>query len=162
MISGSRSSLPGASAHGIRVRSLVPEDLSYVMELERQGHPHPWPESTFADCFRPDYRLWAAESNGALLGYAVVAYMVDDAHLLNICVSPDARGQGVGRLLLNYLIDAARNDSMDQVILEVRVSNYRAIALYLSEGFVEIGRRAGYYPDGAGREDARVMAVRFT
>lgn len=51
---------------------------------------------------------------------------------------------------------------MKQFILEVRVSNNPAKKLYLSEGFSEIGRRAGYYPDGASREDAVVMALQFT
>lgn len=146
----------------IRVRPLARTDLPAVMELEYLGHSHPWPESTFLDCFKPNYRLWAAERGEELIGYAVVTYMVDEAHLLNICVSPRVRGQGIARWLLRHLIAVAVADGMDQLILEVRVSNDAAAQLYLSEGFSEIGRRAGYYPDGAAREDALVMALRFT
>ncbi|MGX1200997.1 ribosomal protein S18-alanine N-acetyltransferase [Marinobacter sp. MBR-105] len=159
-----KASQPFLDVHNqdVRVRPLVEADLTSVMELECQGHSDPWPKSTFLDCFKPNYRLWAAERGDELIGYAVVAYMVDEAHLLNICVSPRVRGQGVGRWLLRHLIAVAVSDGMEQLILEVRVSNDAATQLYLSEGFSEIGRRAGYYPDGAGREDALVMALRFT
>lgn len=84
---------------GIRVRPMAQSDLPAVMELEYLGYSHPWSESTFIDCFKPNYRLWSVESDAELVGYAVVAYMVDEAHLLNICVSPSARNQGVGSLV---------------------------------------------------------------
>ena len=94
----------------VQVRPLVEADLAAVMELECPGHSHPWPKSTFLDCFKPNYRLWAAERGDELIGYAVVAYMVDEAHLLNICVSPRVRGQGVGRWLLRHPIAVAVAD----------------------------------------------------
>ena len=59
-----------------------------------RGHS-PSGRNHFLDCFKPNYRLWAAERGDELIGYAVVAYMADEAHLLNICVSPRVRGQGV-------------------------------------------------------------------
>lgn len=148
---------------GVRVRPLERTDVVSVMELERLGHSHPWTQAMFLDCFKPGYRLWGVENaGGGLLGYAVVAYLVDEAHLLNICVSPNAQGRGLGRQLLRHLMATAVEDQMVQMILEVRVSNAAANGLYLSEGFSEIGLRRGYYPDGKSREDGRVMALRFT
>ncbi|TNE74147.1 MAG: ribosomal-protein-alanine N-acetyltransferase [Gammaproteobacteria bacterium] len=142
-----------------RVRRLVPEDLPMVLDIERQGYSFPWSESVFRDCFRDNYRLWALVSGECLTGYAVVAYMFDEAHLLNICISPKIRGAGAGRLLLRHLLAESSRDGMEQMILEVRVSNDVASALYLSEGFSEIGVRPNYYPAADGREDARVMAL---
>ena len=52
----------------------------------------------------------------------------------------------------------SRRHQADTAFLEVRASNRPAIALYLSEGFSEVGQRRGYYPDGEGREDALVFA----
>lgn len=144
------------------IRTLASEDMEQVMELERLGHSHPWSEGIFRDCFKDGYRLWALEQDHRVLGFAVVNYLFDEAHLLNICVHPQLRGQGAGRQLLQHALAESVKDGMVCMILEVRDSNRAAIELYAGEGFREIGRRRGYYPDGPGREDARVMALRFT
>ncbi|MEX2476147.1 ribosomal protein S18-alanine N-acetyltransferase [Marinobacter sp.] len=141
------------------IRALVPEDLADVLEMEVRSYSHPWSEAVFRDCFRPDYRLYACDCGAALGGYAIVAYLFDEAHLLNLCVPPERRREGVGRQLLRYLIARAAHEGMKQALLEVRVSNLSAIALYESEGFRGIGRRPGYYPAADGREDASVMAI---
>ncbi|KPQ27473.1 MAG: ribosomal-protein-alanine acetyltransferase [Marinobacter excellens HL-55] len=158
----SSSILREIQAYGLDVRSLVKGDLPQVLELERLGYSHPWTEAVFLDCFKDTYRLWALVQEGDLRGYAVVSYMVDEAHLLNICIHPRVRGQGAGRQLLRHVLAASLKDGMGQMILEVRQSNVAAAMLYRSEGFEEIGRRPGYYPDAAGREDALVLAYRFT
>lgn len=145
----------------LAIRALAPEDMPAVLEIERQGYSHPWGEPVFRDCFRDNYRLWAACHGDELVGYAVVAYMFDEAHLLNLCVHPAWQGQGAGRRLLRHLLKEAAREQIWQTILEVRLSNEAAYQLYLAEGFAEIGRRPGYYPGADGREDARVMAFRF-
>lgn len=145
----------------LEIRLLVREDLPQVLDIERQSYSHPWAEAVFQDCFRENYRLWAACQGDLLVGYAVVAYMLDEAHLLNLCVHPACQGQGFGRQLLRHLLAEAGRERICQTILEVRLSNDGAHRLYLAEGFDEIGRRPGYYPAAHGREDARVMAFRF-
>ena len=82
-----------------------------------------------------------------------------EAHILNICIDPDAQSHGPGRRLLRTLVRIARAQNAERVFLEVRPSNPRAIALYFDEGFNEIGRRPRYYPAHTGREDAIVMAM---
>ena len=83
---------------------------------------------------------------------------VGECHLLNLCVHPDWQGRGLGRRLLLRLFAIGKANNADTAFLEVRASNRRAIALYESEGFCEIGLRRGYYPAGDKREDAIVMA----
>ena len=142
------------------IRPLCEGDLANVMELELQSYSHPWTKGVFLDCFRPGYRLWALDQEGAeLMGYAVVAYLFDEAHLLNLCIGPQHRRSGAGRFLLRHLIAAAAQDRMRRVILEVRQSNHAAIDLYLREGFELIGERPGYYPAAVTREDACVLAL---
>lgn len=141
------------------IRALEPEDLPEVLEIERCSYSHPWSEAVFRDCFRADYRLWGYLREGSLGGYAVVAYLFDEAHLLNLCVAPGFRREGVGRQLLRQLAAQAADDGMTQTILEVRVSNLGAVALYESAGFRIIGNRPDYYPAVKGREDAIVMAL---
>ncbi|TGN38126.1 ribosomal protein S18-alanine N-acetyltransferase [Marinobacter confluentis] len=144
------------------VRLLRDQDLPDVLEIERTGYSFPWTESVFRDCFRPDYRFWGVFVVGELAGYAVVAYMADDAHLLNICISGRNRRSGLARHLLRHLVREAATDGMVQVLLEVRVSNQAAAELYLTEGFADIGRRPGYYPSSSGREDARVLSLKVS
>jgi len=150
-----------ARESGFRIRSLHQDELPEVLEIERLGYSHPWTEAVFRDCFRDNYRLWAAEDDSGLLGYAVVANLFDEAHLLNLCVHPRHRGRSIGRGLLQYVVTEAARESMCQVLLEVRASNIPAIRLYSGEGFEDIGRRPEYYPGPDGREDARVMVFRF-
>lgn len=141
------------------IRALCEDDLPEVIDIECQGYSFPWSESVFRGCFRPDYRLWALEMRDRLSGYAVVAYMAGEAHLLNLCVATGDRRSGAGRRLLRHLVAESARDGMSQVLLEVRDSNASAMDLYASEGFSVIGRRPGYYPGGQEREDALVMAL---
>ena len=83
---------------------------------------------------------------------------VDESHILNLCVHPDWQGQGLGRVLLDHLVAAARSRGAAHLFLEVRASNDAAQRLYLSMGFNEIAQRAGYYPARGGRESALVFA----
>ena len=142
----------------LRIRPLGENDLPDVLDIERQGYSFPWSESVFRGCFRPDYRLWALDKRDRLVGYAVVAYMAGEAHLLNLCIATGERRSGAGRHLLRYLVAESARDGMSQILLEVRDSNTGAMDLYVSEGFAVIGRRPGYYPGGQKREDALVMA----
>ncbi|SFM73391.1 ribosomal protein S18-alanine N-acetyltransferase [Marinobacter zhejiangensis] len=147
---------------GLIIRPLTERDLDAVIEIECLSYSHPWNEGVFQDCFHSNYRLWALEEGGELNGYAIVSYQFDEAHLLNLCVSPVNTGRGLGRRLLRHVLATSAGDGMVAVILEVRESNQPAAALYLGEGFREIGRRPGYYPSAAGREDARVMSLSLT
>jgi ribosomal-protein-alanine N-acetyltransferase len=82
-----------------------------------------------------------------------------EAHLLNLGIAHDWQSQGLGRKFLRHLIEVARVDRADMMFLEVRPSNAKAIQLYLSEGFNEIGMRRNYYPAASGREDAILMGL---
>ncbi|MGP4845720.1 ribosomal protein S18-alanine N-acetyltransferase [Marinobacter sp. 1Y8] len=147
--------------HGLcQIRPLQLSDLDAVNRIELTGYSHPWSETVFRDCFRDDHRLWALENEGhELIGYAIVAYLFDEAHLMNICVAKTKRGEGLGRLLLAHLVGEAFSEKMSVVTLEVRVSNRSAIALYESYGFQRMGQRPGYYPGDSAREDALVLTL---
>jgi len=95
----------------------------------------------------------------AVAGYGILSIGAGEAHLLNICIDPAFRGQGLGRHLLGRLMDIARWNGAERLFLEVRPSNPLAKTLYESVGFTDIGRRPRYYPARNGREDAIVMAL---
>jgi ribosomal-protein-alanine N-acetyltransferase len=97
-----------------------------------------------------------------LIGYCVLMPVVDEMHLLNLCVAPAAQGVGAGLSLLREAVRITRNERLDGLLLEVRPSNHRAIRLYERFGFASIGRRKNYYPARhRSREDAIVMRFSF-
>ncbi len=148
-------------AEAVRIRHLTRADLGKVAEIEARVYPFPWTRGIFADCLRVGYGCWGLEADRHLIGYAIISFGPEEAHLLNICLHPDAQGRGYGRQLLNWSIDQAVAAGSKTLFLEVRPSNRRAIALYRQRGFRRIGRRPGYYPAPRGREDAEVMSLRL-
>ncbi len=143
----------------LRLRSMTAADLEAVSAIEARAYPFPWSLGIFRDCLRVGYRCWLYEHGERIVGYTIMSLAVGEAHILNLCIDPDYQGQGLGRRLLRRLLNLAREGGADTVFLEVRPSNPGALALYLSEGFNEIGRRPGYYPAADGREDALVLAA---
>ncbi|MTV38735.1 ribosomal protein S18-alanine N-acetyltransferase [Duganella radicis] len=134
-------------------------DLADVFALEQSVYPHPWSMANFEDSLSSHYEAWVLrDRDGDLLGYFLLMAAVDEAHLLNVAVSAERQGQGLGRFLLNQSVACARGLGMESVLLEVRPSNTRALEIYERYGFKQIGRRRGYYPAADGqREDAIVM-----
>lgn len=145
--------------HPARFRHMTEADVDNVMAIELLAYPFPWTAQIFTDCIRAGYACLVLERDIELVAYGVLSAAAGEAHILNICVSPEAQGEGLGRRMLRRLIDAARWHRAERVFLEVRPSNPNAIALYDSEGFNEIARRPNYYPAHKGREDAIIMAL---
>jgi ribosomal-protein-alanine N-acetyltransferase len=134
-------------------------DLAEVLELEQTVYPYPWSMANFVDSLASGYQAWVLrDTDGELLGYFLLMAIVDEAHLLNVAVSAERQGQGLGRFLLNQAVACARGLGMESVLLEVRPSNTRALEIYQRYGFQTIGKRKGYYPAAnQQREDAIVM-----
>lgn len=141
------------------LRPMREADLPAVMAIEQRAYAFPWTQGVFRDCLLANHPSWVLVEGGHIIGYAVLSVAADEAHVLNLCTSPDMQGRGHGRRLLRALLQLARGRGAHRVFLEVRPSNAPAIALYHDEGFNEIGRRPRYYPARDGREDALVMAL---
>ena len=138
---------------------MLEEDLEQVMAIELASYSHPWTRGIFRDCLRVGYYCQILEIENCICGYAVMSEAVGEAHILNVCVSPEHQGEGLGKILIEYLLDSARRMSADIVLLEVRPSNKKAVSLYHDMGFCEVGTRKNYYPDHNGREDALILAL---
>jgi ribosomal-protein-alanine N-acetyltransferase len=146
----------------LRCREMHRSDLPTVLHIERACYEFPWSEGIFRDCLRMGYSSWVATNTlDEILGYGLMSYAMDEAHILNICVDPDNWRRGIGSYLLDHLLTQARQHRVDWVLLEVRRSNQAAIGLYQGVGFHEIGERRNYYPAVKGREDALVLGRRL-
>jgi len=148
----------------VNIRPIDVKDLSNVMEIERSCYPIPWSESVLKESLVGNNECWLIEYKGMLSGHTIVSNVLDEVHLLNICIAPNFSRKGLGRVLLQYLISVAEERKAAVFFLEVRASNRSAIDLYFSEGFNEVGLRPNYYPseDGSGREDALLMTLELS
>jgi [ribosomal protein S18]-alanine N-acetyltransferase len=141
----------------VRLRAMTVDDLSAVMVLEDELFaPDTWTRAMYRDELsqRDTRHYLVAEDDDAVVGYAGLIAYDDEAHVATLGVAAGRQGEGIGTLLLDALLAEADRRS-PVVLLEVRAENEVAQGLYRRRGFVEIGRRRGYYqPSG---EDAVVM-----
>jgi [ribosomal protein S18]-alanine N-acetyltransferase len=147
------------SAPDVVIRPMTEADVSAVVALERASYQFPWSEGIFRDCLRVGYVCRVVSAADGLIGYGVMSVGAGEAHILNLCVDSGFRCQGIGRRMLDYLLDRGAAAGMTEAFLEVRPSNTAAIRLYLSLGFDQVGMRRGYYQAVGGREDAAVLKL---
>jgi [ribosomal protein S18]-alanine N-acetyltransferase len=137
-----------------------PDRLAAVVAVEQRAYTHPWTLGNFSDALQSGYQAQMLLADEVLLGYFVAMKGVDEVHLLNITVAPEYQRQGWAWVMLDALTLWARGQGAQWLWLEVRVSNERAMQVYLNHGYRRVGERKNYYPgDNGQREDAIVMSL---
>lgn len=170
-----------STALHVVLRDMVEADLRAVRRIESAAYQDAWPARIFEQELNNDFaqyrvaverataggdegpaKLWQAlrrrfggSTDGRLVGFIGVWYMVDQLHLVTIAVDPREQGRGIGQRLLLDCFDMAFEAELPAIVLEVRASNEGAQRLYRRFGFRETGRLRGYYKDDG--EDAIVM-----
>ena len=141
----------------ITVRPMVMTDVDGVMAVEHDSFLTPWSRSAFEEELAQNRlaRYIVAEENGMIVGYAGTWLVINEAHVTNVAVSSQRRREGIGRMLMQKLMELARENGMESMTLEVRVSNAAARHLYEQLGFVEAGIRKNYYSET--KEDALIL-----
>lgn len=137
----------------ITIREFEPGDVEAALAMEEVAQPQPWTERIFNDELSAENRTYLVADDGAVCGYGGVMLMGDEAHITNLLVAPDHRGQGIGRRLMIGLIESAIAEGARHLTLEVRSENEAARSLYSRLGLAPVGVRPGYYDDG----DALIM-----
>lgn len=139
----------------IQIVPVTAADLPRLMELERASFSDPWSESAMASTLElPVVRALAAKSDEKIVGFVIAILIPPEGEIADICVASEARGQGIGGLLLQALIC---DSGCTQFWLEVRASNHSARRLYEKMGFESLGLRKNYYQHP--REDAVLMGL---
>ena len=141
------------------IRPMTETDVPAVGAVERAAYQFPWSEGIFRDCVRVGYECRVATLEHSVIAYSVMSVGAGESHILNLCVAEDFRGRGIGKRLLNYMVNRAVALGVDEAFLEVRPTNTTAIGLYRSLGFEQVGVRRGYYQAVGGREDAAVFKL---
>ena len=142
-----------------QLRPMREDDLDAVMQIEPTIYSHPWTRGNFSDSLNSGYSAWVLEQDNKMIGYALLMLVMDEAHLLNLSIAKPQQKLGLGRYLLEHMLNIAKTHKVTNMFLEVRPSNISAIALYENMGFSEMAVRRGYYPAKEGREDAVLMGL---
>jgi [ribosomal protein S18]-alanine N-acetyltransferase len=122
-------------------------DLPSIVAIERVAFTDPWSENSFREALAHPaiYFAVARTDAGQVMGYVVAWFVADEGQIANLAVMPSRWGSGTGGKLLDAALDEGLDRGVTEVYLEVRDSNERAKRLYASHGFIEVGRRRGYY-----------------
>jgi len=140
-----------------------PADAAAIAQLSRdaieRGLSWRWTETrVLRGIVDPATNVVVARRDGALLGFAIMQYGDEDAHISLFAVNAAARRSGLGSALLAWLEATAGVAGIRAIRLEARAGNAPAKAFYRRHGFEESGLRPGYYEDV---EDAVRMVKRL-
>jgi ribosomal-protein-alanine N-acetyltransferase len=135
-------------------------DLREVLAIEGRVYPRPWSRDLFlGELDLAHSRAYVVARRGhAIVGYAGIMVVADEAHVTTIGVDPSVQREGIGMRLMLALARAALARGVNALTLEVRLSNTAAQHLYRRFGFSPVGTRRGYYQDNG--EDAVIMWAR--
>lgn len=134
-------------------------DAQEVSILEKEIFSQPWSCQGFLDALAAENVIFfVAEEEGNLAGYCGMYCALDEGEITNVAVKECYRKCGIGRQLMQELLQEAKRVGIANIILEVRVSNESAIHLYESMGFSIQGIRKGFYEFP--KEDGYVMMYR--
>ena len=145
---------------GFRLRPATADDIAGLVKIESDVTPFPWSAKQFAESLQ-NHRCYVLCKGNRLVGFLIFNQVIDEAELLNIAVKSSFQGEGLGACLLDYCLAEISGTALN-LFLEVRVSNFPAIALYEGRGFLHVGERRAYYHGASGREDALIMRCDLT
>ncbi len=155
----------------ITIQLAKKSDLSVLSKIHHAGFNHGWSDGELEKMLNNDsYKSFVAHppksKNSKPLGFVLVRSILDEAEIITIATSPDARRKGIASQLMRTVIRKLEYDRMNKLFLEVDEANHAAINLYKSIGFIKIGEREGYYSqakdDKAIRSAALVMQLELS
>lgn len=130
--------------------------VAAVAELEKQCFHDPWSVNSISSEVTNPLSCWVVALDGErLVGYVGSQSVLGWADMMNLAVDPDYRRHGIAEKLVGILVDLLKEQKVTCLTLEVRVSNAPAINLYHKLGFVQVGKRPGYYHNP--KEDALIL-----
>lgn len=130
-------------------RYLRVSDIVCLVEWENRERPYPWTTDHFSETLRSESaRTLILETDGKIIGYAVVQIVENEAYLQNIFISPDHRRRRVGFGFLQKLMIWTKQCGASSIMLDVEKGNEAAIRLYTRCGFQLLEEREKSYPRG--------------
>ena len=132
----------------MNIRRAHPDDAPAIAEVENRAARHPWSFDSIAKHLALDStEAWVWES-ASVEAHLLTSNAAEVAEVLTIAVLPQARRQGIGRALLRAAEAEWHSGGVTEAFLEVRADNIEAKAMYIAQGWVQLGERKRYYRDG--------------
>lgn len=124
---------------------ITPAHLPQLAELERLAFAIPWSEQSLSLLCGDTAFGFVCLEQGIVTAYCGMLTVLDEGQITNIATHPDARRQGLGERVTRALVEYGENNGISFFSLEVRESNFAAIALYEKLGFKKAGIRKNFY-----------------
>jgi len=142
----------------IKIRKAIQEDFDAIFALEKVAFNEETEDSLKRALSSRTFSYFVLCDEKEIMGYCAINELLGEAEILTIMVSPDYRGLGYGKMMLEKMISHAKSHGAEKLFLEVDEHNSGAINLYKSFDFKEIMRREDYYLYKDGRKaDAIIM-----
>lgn len=134
---------------------LSPAHARLIAGMHHVCFAEPWDEKAMTELLvLPGVYGWLAAGETPE-GFVMARIAADEAEILTLLVLPPYRRHGLARRLLEAALDNAKMQEVEKMYLEVASSNEAAQHLYTRLGFIQVGRRKGYYGTGV---DALLLA----
>ena len=137
-------------------------DPIILAELDKSCFKKAWREESFSKLMNyPWFRVWTwhAEVTSKALAFLIIEDQSDLFSILRVGVMPEYQRQGIGREMMGFLIQLARNEQVPKILLEVHEFNLVAQHLYFASGFCQIHLKKGYYRDPPGNALVLTKAI---
>jgi [ribosomal protein S18]-alanine N-acetyltransferase len=144
------------------LRAATESDAELLADIHRQCFPNYWDIDAFNNFFAVENTFALLAENRAPAGMTVYRVQYEQADIITLAVCPNARRQGIARLLLKEALSHMAGLGVKQLFLDVEAGNLPALSLYEGHGFTHIKRRRNYYRQKDGTfTDALVMSYKF-
>ena len=140
----------------MRIVTMDESHVAAIAQLEKLCFSDPWSEKSIGSELNNRLSYWLVAMEGdTLVGYVGSQSVLGESDMMNIAVHPEHRRKGIAEALVLALVAGLSEKGNHSLMLEVRVSNDPAIALYEKLGFAQVGRRPNYYRNP--KEDALIL-----
>lgn len=154
--------------NNLKIIKLQATDAEELSLLENMFFTQSWTKEQFKTAINSNnYLLYGIKIDNIIITYISIRIIPEisklsadtkgELEILNIATHVQYQHKGYAHQLLSYVIEFAKNNYIESLFLDVRISNIFAIALYKKHNFLEIQRRKNYYTTAKGKEDAIIM-----
>ena len=142
-----------------KISQFCEEDIKEISENLQTDFDEFWNENILTSEIKNENTKYIKASiENKIVGFAGILINYDDIHVMNIVVRKDCRNNGIGKILMEALIELAKKENKESLTLEVNEKNIPAIKLYEKFNFEKLGIRKKYYN---GIDNAIIMTLKF-
>lgn len=144
----------------VQIRWLIRRDMPEVLQIEQESFEYTWNEEYFLSCLRQRNCIgMVAEHNHQIVGFMIYELHKSMIQVLNFAVAPEYRQQGIGRQMVQRVIDKLSQQRRREIVLEVRETNLEAQLFFRKMDFRAVSVLRNYFEDAG--EDAYVLQYRL-